>query len=961
MTQGGRHRAQSRTNRVGRGSADGSTFRIDPEAQVLWRDGVQVQVRPRTWAVLRHLVEHPGVLIAKDDLLDAVWGDVSVTEATLSQSIRELREALNDDAKTPRFIATVHRRGFRFLGGIRIAAGPQNTSAESRRGGPSAGLLVGRSDALDRLHLSLSEACAGTRRLVLVSGEPGIGKTTLAVSFVGSLGSVVAVGRGGCVSELGDVEPFFPILEAIRDLARGPHRAVVTETLRQDAPPWLREMLGLAVASAGPHAGDERASPARMLLKLSRAIEALARETPVVLLLEDLHWADQATLDLLKVLAHGSEASRLLVLATYRPSEAVLRGGRLDRLQSELSRDPRVVRLPLPPLSADDCDSFLRCRFGGALPPDGLATLLHTHTEGNPLFLVTAVDHLRAQGWLQDEDDRLTLRGSLDTLDAALPKSLVALVEHETRGLSPAEARVLEAGSVAGTEFSVQEVAAALESDVEEVERCLEGLASSQRFVRSVGAEPWPDDTVGSRWRFVHALHRRALLDRVSAARLQRWHQRIGERLELGWAARRDEIVTRLATHFEASRDRVRALEYLDEAARVAERRSAPADAKDFLSRTLRQLLERGENRADRTREIQLRVRIATAINAMEGYASAELREHLREAIELCGAPGYERFRFRLGFALVASCLDANDPRVKEHLRALTDQAAALASSSALALCEVLTGVEAILAGRFRDAAHLERFLDAGIRIDEDLYVGSHSSVVVPVWAALRRCALGDAEEARRMSDEALRRARNLPDKLNEAFALYGAAQIAAWDRDRDRLEALALRSAALTREYGYRHWGGMVQFLLRRLQVLQDDRPGGFEALKGLADEVGLCSPRPRAAVCLGLAEAALRERRFGEGFALVEAGIAAIGSGFARSGHSELLRVRAALRRGAGEAPERVREDLEAALAIATQQGAGAYVERVSADLAELAARDVRDPHRLRPPLRIARPRKS
>lgn len=923
-------------------------FWIDLDAEVLWRDGSHVQLRPRTWAVLRHLVRRPGVLVAKEEILNAVWGPVTVTEATLSQSIRELRQALNDDASNPRFIATVHRRGFRFLGGIRVAEGPNVASLEVSRttpgGRPSAGLLVGRAEALDQLRIAFSRACAGTRQLVLVSGEPGIGKTTLVTAFLDSLGSDVAVGLGGGVSELTDTEPFFPIFDALQRLASGPQRALFSGMLAEFAPSWLQERLGLTSLRPGAGESDEHTSPSRMLLRLAGGIERMAQKTALVLALEDLHWADQGTLDLLALLARGAEPARLLVIATYRPSEAILHGNRLNDLRSERNRDPRLLHLPLPLLSVDDCDSFLRASLGGAEPPDGLVDLLYTYTEGNPLFLATAFDHLVERGWLQDAGDPPALMCSLDTVGANLPTDLVTLVEHETRRLAPDEARVLEAGSVAGSEFSVQEVAAALEIDVMEVERCLEGLASSWRFVRSVGAATWPDDTVGSRWQFVHALHRRAMLDRVSAARLQRWHQRIGERIEAGWIARREEVVTTLATHFEASRDHARALEYLDQAARIAERRCAPADAKAFLSRAIEKLVERAGSRTDRPRELDLRIRMVIAINAMEGYASAELRDQLRRAVDLCVDPGFERVRFRLTFALVASCLSGNDSRVEDHLQDLRDHAEVVGTEGAHMLCEVLSCVMAILEGRYRDAAALEQLIDVSRSVDEDLYVGAHFRVFVPVWSALRRSAIGDSEEARRLSDVALARSRTLPDRHNEVFALSCAAQIAAWDRDRDRLEEIALRSGVLTREYGYHYWGGFVRFLLRRLQVMQDPRPGGFDELKELVDALGVDSSPRRAILFAGLAEAALQERRFAEGFAAIEAGLASVTAGFARAGHSELLRVRAALRRAAGEPLARVREDLEAALAIAEQQGALPSGERVAADLADLARRSAR-----------------
>src|SRR5262245_3063396 len=161
-------------------------FRLDAYNEQLWRGTQAIALRPKVFAVLRHLVEHAGQLVTKQQLLDAVWPGTYVTDAVLKDSIKQLRDALGDDAGTPRFIETAHRRGYRFIGPISkeepAAAGrapapraPQPLAAPAR-----SATVLGREAELTTLRGYLEHALAGERELVFVTGEPGIGKTTLA-------------------------------------------------------------------------------------------------------------------------------------------------------------------------------------------------------------------------------------------------------------------------------------------------------------------------------------------------------------------------------------------------------------------------------------------------------------------------------------------------------------------------------------------------------------------------------------------------------------------------------------------------------------------------------------------------------------------------------------------------------------------------------------------------------------
>ena len=298
-------------------------FRLDAADERLWRDAQAVRLRPKTFAVLRHLAERPGRLVTKEELFAGVWPGTTVTEDTLTKSIRELREALGDDARAPRFIETVHGRGFRWI------AEPAPQAADAT--------FVGREAELRRLDACLAAASDGRRQLVFITGEAGMGKTALVDAFVRRLDGTPIVARGHCIEHHGAGEPYMPILDALAQVGAGAGRERVAAALRRHAPAWLGELPSVVEPSGG--AAPERGStPARMLRELGMALAALAADVPLVLVLEDLHWSDHGTVDALALLARRSEPTRLLVLATVRPVDLLVHGHPLAGVKAELVR-----------------------------------------------------------------------------------------------------------------------------------------------------------------------------------------------------------------------------------------------------------------------------------------------------------------------------------------------------------------------------------------------------------------------------------------------------------------------------------------------------------------------------------------------------------------------------------------------------------------------------------------------
>jgi DNA-binding winged helix-turn-helix (wHTH) protein len=571
---------------VGDGPVD--QLRLDATNQCVWRGATEIRLTPKSYAVLCCLLEHPGQLVSKDHLLDAVWPDATVSDASLKVCVREIRRALGDQAAKPRFIETVHRRGYRYVGSIAPPTGEAaRASAAPPRAASAAVIvtpLVGRAPALASLRAAFDLARGGTRQMVFVTGEIGIGKTALVETFLAAVaepaGAVVA--RGRCLEHFGTGEAYLPLLEALGRICReGGEPAVAL--LRDRAPTWLMQMPWLIdeaerdALRRATFGGTQQ----RMLREITELLESLAADTPLVLMLDDLHWSDPSTLDALAHLAQRSEPARLLVLGTYRPVDTILAGHPVKDLKQRLIQQRQGSELALDLLAADDVDAYLSARLAGPAPPR-LAEVVHQRTDGNALFMVMVVDELLAASRSAATPE--VAAGGLDAVAAALPDGVRQMVERQIERFAADDVALLEAAALARFEFSAALAAAALEADPAAIEQRCEELARQHQWIRASGVVELPGGNVSACYRFVHGLYQSVLAQRVPAARALRLHRRIGEWLE---RLSGDKAASELAVHFEHGGDAVRAIHYLRAAARTALARYANREAIALLARAL--------------------------------------------------------------------------------------------------------------------------------------------------------------------------------------------------------------------------------------------------------------------------------------------------------------------------------------------------------------------------------------
>jgi DNA-binding winged helix-turn-helix (wHTH) protein len=290
-------------------------FQLDAVNQCLWRcaEGAEdqcVPLRPTAFAILRYVVDHAGRLVSQDELLDAVWPDTYVQPEVLKRHILDIRGALGDDPKCPRFIETVPRRGYRFIANVEDGA-PGKTAEPI---GLQRGRMVGRERVLGELAGYLGRAREGQRQIVFVTGEAGLGKTSVVDEFQYRAAANTAVRgvRGQCIEGYGGMEAYYPVLEAMGKLCRQPGAASIVEVLASQAPTWLVQFPALVTRRHREALRRELlgATRERMLREIGEALETISAAAPLLLILEDLQWVDPSTVDLISALARGREMAR---------------------------------------------------------------------------------------------------------------------------------------------------------------------------------------------------------------------------------------------------------------------------------------------------------------------------------------------------------------------------------------------------------------------------------------------------------------------------------------------------------------------------------------------------------------------------------------------------------------------------------------------------------------------------
>jgi DNA-binding winged helix-turn-helix (wHTH) protein/ABC-type cobalamin/Fe3+-siderophores transport system ATPase subunit len=339
-------------------------FVLDTPNQSLLRGTEKIFLRPKTFAVLDFLVRNPHRLITMSELMATLWPGTNVVNAALRVSIQEIRKALNDNAEHFKFIETVGKSGYRWTAPITL----QSDSFEQQGMSPPT-YMVGRQAELELLQGHLERARRGRRQVVFVTGEPGIGKTTLVESFLSHAQAKdgVLTAQGLCVEQYGPGEAYLPILDALDGLC-GTNSDELVGLLRRHAPSWLANLPGLT--DPGERSQLKRRSigiaPERRLREIAAFLEAIAKDRTILLVLANLHWADPSSLALISFLARRERAARLMLIGTYRDHRLEIMNPPLKQTIEDLELHNYCSRLSLGNLSWAAVGEYLAARFASS-------------------------------------------------------------------------------------------------------------------------------------------------------------------------------------------------------------------------------------------------------------------------------------------------------------------------------------------------------------------------------------------------------------------------------------------------------------------------------------------------------------------------------------------------------------------------------------------------------------------
>ncbi len=465
-------------------------------------------------------------------------------------------------------------------------------------------IFVGRVAELASLQERLDAAIAGAGGIVFVTGERGVGKSAIVGEMlrrVRASSQKITVVTGRCLEHQGPGEALQPFLDALgRLFGTSQGRAYAVELVKTFAP--TAAVLMPAALVPDPDGSLQRqtagATRERLIRESGDFMEAATRLYPLVILLEDLQWADAVSVDLLSHLGRRAGRQRILILGTCRPSEVEDTNPLLHRAMVYLRTAGLGHELELGPLDAADVQQWLERRFPGNDFAAGLAPPLHARADGLPLFVRGLVELLAGRRDIERRADGFRLARPQAKLDLEPSKDIKDLVRAHLATLPGTERELLAVASVLGKEFSSAIARGLARGDAFELEERLQRLARVHRVLEGQGDEELPDGALGTRYRFAHGLYQRVLYEDLVAPRRAELHRRAGELLLRHLGENAPTRAVEMAEHFERGRDVARAARFRTLAGEHAVRRFSGAEAVEHYSTAIRLVEKLPESQA---------------------------------------------------------------------------------------------------------------------------------------------------------------------------------------------------------------------------------------------------------------------------------------------------------------------------------------------------------------------------
>ena len=696
---------------------------------------------------------------------------------------------------------------------------------------------VGRDDERTALSGAFESAVGGRGTVVCVTGEPGLGKTTLVEDFLDDLarsGRFCAVGRGRCSERLAGAEAYLPILEALDGLLRSEGGSSVAQIMKLVAPTWYVRVAPLAAGDPelAQVLTDARvASQERLKRELAVFLLEAARLRPVILFLDDVHWADPASVDLLAYIGGRCPELRALVIVTYRPAELLTTRHPFGPVKLELQSRGASREIALSSLAPNDVERYLDVAFAENRFPDELAPLIHARSGGNPLFMVDMLRDLRDRGVVTKQSGGWSLVPKLDQLCNELPESISGLIQRKVQQLTDDDRQVLTAASVQGAEFDSAVVARVLKWDPADVEDRLDALERVHGLVRFVREQTYPDRTVTLRYAFVHGLYQDAFHATLRPTRKAGWSAAAAAALLTHYGDKSVAVAGEVAVLFESAREPLRAAEHFLLAARHAAEGYAHQQAAALARRGLTVLSALPNNSDRHRREVPLQITLGMQLQTTDGFGSPgagfayararDLWEQLGEAAPpfevLWGLWLFRKARSELGPARKLA------QQLFDTARRDGDAARILQAHQALAVTHLCLGEPAATRDHMQQAMPL---YDQDRHRSHTPVYGQDPGVACQAFGAVALWLLGHPDQAANRARRAVGLAGQLGQPTSLALALYFTGMLRQYRREPVAARGCAEAVVALADEHGFAFWrcAGLV---LRGWAIAESDPRG--------------------------------------------------------------------------------------------------------------------------------------
>jgi predicted ATPase len=672
--------------------------------------------------------------------------------------------------------------------------------------------------------------------------------------------------------------------------------------------------------------------------ELAEVLEALTVMQPLVLVLEDLHWSDASTVDVLSMLAQRREAARLLVLGTYRPVELILRSHPLRQAVSELQLHGQCAELALRYLPPQAVAAYVAQRFPGHVS-QAIAPVMYERTAGHPLFMVHLAEYLAQQVELDSGAGEQIETRTVAMVDT-VPPGVQQLIELQLGRLRGDEQRVLEMASMAGAEFTVASVAAGVQMPLEHIEAVCADLLQRGPFLEVCGLALWPDGTLSGQYRFRHVLYQQVLYRRLSDVQRVQGHRRVGVRLEAGYGARANEIAAELAVHFGRGRDPERAVGYHAQASQQALARFAYPEAIRHLSTGLELLETLPDTPVRMQHELTLRLALGMPLLVSKGVTAPEVEQTYTRAAALAQQLGDASQQYRALSGLHRIMMSRPDfQQASELAQQCLSLARGLCDPGMLLSAHHMLGVTLFNCG---ELLHARATLVDGLRQYQppptlaanyrDPRIDCRNYLAWALWL------LGYADQALQQHAEAMALAQTQSSSHDLIFTMVHAAVQHHLRREAAATRAWAEQVLALATEQAYTSW--MEYGLMYHGWALTVEGHGdsGLATLRqGLSDWQRRGTPFRQPYFLALLADACAQAGQTAAGLQAVVDALEIVNTTGERFYEAELYRLKGELLTQTGARNE-AEACLHQALAVARRQQARSWELRAAISLSRL-----------------------